>query len=287
LSSILLPRSLRNLSAESLCNCVELISVLFESESCLANIEADAFAACSTFREIVLPSSVSSIDGSAFRGSPMRRIDFEDGNCHFRSCGDFITDASGREIVLSFNRWEDVRIMRGIRRIGTRCFGKSLSDLDLSGIPVCSAFFQLPLKSVTIPSSVEIVGVESFCGCVDLCSVRFESGSTLELIGPRAFCYCISLSSIVIPCSVLIVSEQSFCYCMALGSVIFENQAQLREIRSEAFSFCINLTTLSIPASVSFDWSDSFSGCRALQVAGVSGVDLRGITSPFRVLQSL
>jgi hypothetical protein len=213
----------------------------------------------------------------------MTKIDFGDGNCDFRSCGDFITDASGRDIVLSFSSWEDIRIMSGIRRIGTRCFGNTLSDLDLFGITACSALIQLPLKSVTIPSSVKVLGVESFCGCVDLCSVRFESGSTLQSIGPRAFCYCISLSSIVIPCSVLIVSEQSFCYCMALGSVIFENPAQLREIRSEAFSFCINLRTISIPASVSVDWSDSFSGCRALRLTGVSGVDLQGTTSPFRV----
>jgi hypothetical protein len=296
LPSVVLPRTLRTLSVESFCNCASLTSVLLESGSCLASIEADAFSNCQGLREIRLPASVEWIDGSAFTGSPMTKISLADGNVHFRCCRDFITDAHGQVLVLSFGLGETVRIGDEIVKIGTRCFGQTLSDLDLYEITF--SFSRLSLKSVTIPPSVKILEFESFCGCGGLCSVQFESGSGLDLIGARALCYCLSLSSIVIPASVSVLSEQSFSYCMALGSVIFESQSKLSEIRSEAFSFCGNLSTISLPVSVSVQWADCFSGCRALRSVILGGgrgamnpdsstIDPRNTTSGFRVLQLL
>jgi hypothetical protein len=94
-------------------------------------------------------------------------VDLEDGDCHFRCFGDFPTYASGRNVVLSFGVWEDVRIGFRIRRIGTRCFGQHLSDLDLFGITF--GFSHLRLRSVTIPSTVTILGFQCFSGCTDIC----------------------------------------------------------------------------------------------------------------------
>jgi hypothetical protein len=50
-----------------------------------------------------------------------------------------------------------------------------------------SAFCQSGLKSIVIPSSVIVLGEESFRGCKSLESVTFEKGSRLECIEDRAF----------------------------------------------------------------------------------------------------
>jgi hypothetical protein len=51
-----------------------------------------------------------------------------------------------------------------------------------------SAFKRSGLKSILIPSSVVVLGKESFCECESLASVTFESGSRLERIEECGFC---------------------------------------------------------------------------------------------------
>jgi hypothetical protein len=50
-----------------------------------------------------------------------------------------------------------------------------------------SAFSKSGLKSILIPSSVVVLGKESFYSCESLGSVTFENGSRLERIGQSAF----------------------------------------------------------------------------------------------------
>lgn len=43
------------------------------------------------------------------------------------------------------------------------------------------------IKSVVIEAGITALGINSFCGCSNLSSVTFESGSALETIGDYAF----------------------------------------------------------------------------------------------------
>jgi hypothetical protein len=53
-----------------------------------------------------------------------------------------------------------------------------------------SAFLESRLKSILIPSSVVVLGRESFYQCKSLESVTFESGSRLDQIEGSAFQGC-------------------------------------------------------------------------------------------------
>jgi hypothetical protein len=82
------------------------------------------------------------------------------------------------------------------------------------------------LKSISLPSSVEILSRECFSGCTSLDSLIFESGSELKRIEAKAFARCSSLQSICIPQSL-----NALCKSWALGSslqtVVFESAASL------------------------------------------------------------
>jgi hypothetical protein len=73
------------------------------------------------------------------------------------------------------------------------------SKLKLIGIAAFSRCASL--RTICIPSSVETIQHDCFCGCQSLATVTFESGSRLSCIQGVLFCNCSSLRSISIPIS--------------------------------------------------------------------------------------
>ena len=85
-----------------------------------------------------------------------------------------------------------------------------------------SAFNETALVSVTIPKSVQTIGMYAFSSDT-LETVEFEAGSELTTLGYGAF-YGAALSEITIPASVTCIEPSAFYDCPALGSVTFENE---------------------------------------------------------------
>ena len=90
------------------------------------------------------------------------------------------------------------------------------------GVPVTyigvEAFSDSHITSVTIPTSVTIIGERAFSQCKSLTSVEISEGVTK--IGASAFSNCDSLVSIELPDSVTIIGESLFSNCDILESVI-------------------------------------------------------------------
>ncbi|MBQ4547901.1 MAG: leucine-rich repeat domain-containing protein, partial [Bacteroidales bacterium] len=98
--------------------------------------------------------------------------------------------------------------------------------------------------AITIPSSVEINGVE--------CSVT--------TIGNSAFYYCYGLTSIEIPNSVTSIGDWAFYNCYGLTSIEIPNS--VTSIGGLAFSWCSNLTTIKCHAeSVPETYESAFDDC--------------------------
>lgn len=77
--------------------------------------------------------------------------------------------------------------------------------------PTCS------ITSVTIPSTVEKIGMEAFCKCISLCSVNMTKG--LKDISYGAFYGCTSLSSVILPEGVEIINHEAFFRCDGITSI--------------------------------------------------------------------
>jgi hypothetical protein len=109
--------------------------------------------------------------------------------------------------------------------------------LSYSGPYACQSC--LSLLSICVPSSVERLCANCFCGCVLLEEVhrivRVESGSVLVLIGGSAFVNCSSLSSICVPSSVPMLRRCLFGSCRSIWTVTFEFRSRLSRIESHAF----------------------------------------------------
>jgi hypothetical protein len=83
------------------------------------------------------------------------------------------------------------------------------------------------LKSICIPSSVEILCSECFGGCSSLSSLTFESDSKLAQIQSKAFSGCAALTSICIPQG---IQQLEFHWSVgsSLAIVVFESSGSLQ-----------------------------------------------------------
>jgi hypothetical protein len=125
-------------------------------------------------------------------------------------------------------------------------------EIQSDAFPGCTL-----LISIFIPSSVQILGANSFQNCKSLESVTFGISSRLETIGEAAFNGCCSLTSICIPaacesigCVAFGAERFDYQYCKSLQSVKFESGSRLTSIGRRAFDGCSALECFDIPASV-------------------------------------
>ena len=141
------------------------------------------------------------------------------------------------------------------------------------------------LKSIHIPSSVQIIEESAFANCKNLQEVTFGENSKLSIIkGTGAFAGCVSLSSITIPASVDTIGPLAFGGCTGLSSLIFEDSSKLKYIGGGggyctsgggalhgAFCFC-PITNLQIPSSVTYIGHSAFYGCQTNNIIIPSSV---------------
>jgi hypothetical protein len=146
----------------------------------------------------------------------------------------------------------------------------------LQRIEVCASSFRA-LRTIAIPSSVEIIGYECFAGYSNLCEVIFEPGSKLREIQGWAFFAGTAIRTIAIPSSVEIIGDWCFHRCANLREVTFESGSRLREIGGLAFSYT-SLESIAIPSSVEIIGDQCFADNWSLRCLSFeSGSQLRAI----------
>jgi len=166
------------------------------------------------------------------------------------------------------------------------------------------AFSGIAIISVSIPSSVRIIGDNAFYRCSNLQSITIPAGVTE--IGQSAFYYCSGLASVTIPASVTSIGNNAFYGCSNLTSItvdsantayasdsgILYNKAKTKieqvpgaisgniiipsgvmSIGYMAFNGCTGLTGITIPISVTSIDMGAFTGC----------INLASVTIPANV----
>ena len=195
--------------------------------------DANDIEACSNLTSIVIPDSVTSIGGYAFR-----------------SCTG-LTDIIIPDSVTSIGDWAfcnctsltSITIPNSVTSIGYKAFHECTS-----------------LTSVTIPDSVASIGDLAFSGCTGLTSITIPDSVTS--IGDWAFCNCTSLTSITIPNSVISIGSSAFWGCTGLTSVTIPDS--VTSIGDRAFHKCTSLTSVTIPDNVTSIGDRAFDECTSL-----------------------
>ncbi|MCM1295834.1 MAG: leucine-rich repeat protein [Muribaculaceae bacterium] len=162
-------------------------------------------------RSVTIPNTLLYIDGEMFRGcAELKEIIYEGGESA-------IEPVRGDYGWISDIKFEyKLRIRDGHNNVLVEL--PSLERLEYRNIDNVGKNLWLPIKSITIPKSVEMINYEAFYGCEDLEEVIFEEGSRLQWVGDRAFAQCTKLKKIKLPESATVFAS-AFEGCESLEEI--------------------------------------------------------------------
>lgn len=129
------------------------------------------------------------------------------------------------------------------------------------------AFISHPeIVNITIPDTVEYIGLYAFYNCSSLTQITLPD--SLLGIGDIAFYGCSSLKSVVMGSGLKDIGVQSFAYCKALTEITIPDN--VTAIDDLAFSGCTALARIAIPKSITTISNTAFNECGSLVIYGTS-----------------
>ena len=213
--------------------CPELTKITLPSR--LTNIPAGAFRGNNKLNEVILGEQVEVIGESAFAGcSSLKSIEFPSsvrtiGNSAFYNCSSLVS----------------VDLNEGLETIGIQAFARAALGEKLSTEEVKPG-------TLTIPSTVQSIGIGAFQKCAYLGTVIFAEGGTavLEIVAGDSY-------------------NAMFDSCPELTTVILPER--ITKLQSYTFYNDPKLQTLYIPAGASEIADNAIFNCPNLTIYGVSG----------------
>ncbi len=252
--------------------CESLSSVTLSNN--LTIIDDDAFRGCSSLKSITLPSSLKTIGQSSFRYSGLTtitvpasvtRIDSNYGT--FEGCKSLKTATVNAQLEeIPTNMFKDCTNLTTVKFTGTKKV--SMNGYIFSG---CTA-----LTSVTLPANLTNISRECFKDCTSLTNITIPD--TVESIGMYAFEGCSRLSSIKLPCGVRTIDSYAFKDCNSLKNMYFTKSIQ--SIANDVFynTSTAGLTIYGYAGSAAKPFATE-KGIRFVECKPVTSIKVSGSTS--------
>ncbi len=263
LVEIMLPNTITTIKYSAFYNCDGLTKVTLPEG--LETIETQGFRECDSLRTIHIPSTVKTMDTFAFYSCDnLEKVTFAENSSLttldeqvFESCP--ITSVEIPKSVVTLGR-----AFGDCTKLETVIFseGSNLKKIEGSGCGSESVFYKCPIKSITIPASVESLKyLFSNEGNV-LEEINFEQNSKLKVIDTYAF-YCCQFSEIAIPETVESIGDGAFLGCNKLESIDIPDS--VKTIGGDAFNGCNSLSEVFIGKGLITIGNDAFAYCKILE----------------------
>ena len=236
-------------------------------------VEENALRGCKTLSAVILPDSVTEIGRLAFfectdlvyvdLGNSVSKI----GEYSFAYCYAlyYIDCSTANEIETGAfflcTAMNGIKLKMGENDYLGRIFGATDPEYNTDFVPQS-------LRNVEIAEGTVKVGHMAFYSCKYLTSVTLPN--TLESIGVRSFYACRSLSSIVLTDGIKTIDDDAFFGCDALVAVTFGKS--LESLGMQAFMGCEMLKKVNLPSSLKEIKSGTFYDCVALTDVSLGGV---------------
>jgi len=197
------------------------------------------------------------------------QIEVEAGNPVFIVKDGLLINQTNNTIVLADTDQKMFMIPEGITTIGTW------------------AFRNAEVETVQFPSTLQTIGIFSFCGCKNLTTPDFPASLTSILTA--AFCNCENVDQIILPESLRVIGSGAFDAC-GIHEIVIPNGIQemesgvfygcknlkrvvlpesLKRIENAMFRDCTNLEDINIPNGLEYIGSNTFQGCENLTITSL------------------
>ena len=282
LISVTFPNSITYIGAQAFDFCKSLISVTIPDSVTYIGIRA--FGECSSLEEIIVGKDnayFSSIDGVLFDKEETELICYPAGKKDttyiipnsvtsiygdaFRGCT-FITDVIIPNSVTKIY-WHAFALCSSLTNVK---IPDSVTELGEAVFQWCTS-----LTEVELPKSIEKIGFRTFLQCTSLISVTIPE--SLTEIGDGSFVYCSSLKEIVVDENnanytdvdgVLFNKDQTELICFPAGkddTKSYQIPESVTKIDDNAFCDCDSLEYIAIPNSVTELGRYTFENCSSLR----------------------
>ena len=260
LKEITLPDSVKKLDQYCFANCG---LTKFTTPANLEVIDTRVFDRCMNLEEVVIGSSVITINASAFSNlTKLNKITFaENSKLQYIGMNAFSDTGIVNITIPSSVTTIDQYPFYGCKKLEILSFEDGIEITSLYNILNNS---NVKVKEIKIPKNVVELESNLFSGLYNLEAVVFESGSKLEKISSSAF-QNTKLNNIILPKELKYIGDYAFANCKNLVSVDFEEGSSLETIDSSAFSYCDKLTSVSLPDSITTMNNNVFDRCISLK----------------------
>ena len=223
LETVILPSSLKTIGKAAFVECIKLKEIDLSKCEKLETIGAGAFDAlrgCTSLETVILPSSLKTIEGNAFRGcTNLKEIDLS--KCEkLETIGAGAFDKTGLIEIVIPDTVENIgnnafSCNEKLERATIGCSAKNYSYFGWR----CALFYDTPnLKELTFRSEVA-----EFSGAVHLTKVTFAD--TVKELGVGTVAKCEELEEIIIPDSITKIGNDAFAWTR-LKEIVFPSSLQ-------------------------------------------------------------
>jgi len=236
----------------------------------VTSVPADAFAGLTSLKTLTFYAEdgkteiLKSIGNNAFEGTGITAVEIPAsvttiGAYTFNNCAElasvtFAVNDSGKSNLVwlcsgyGFYADKYANTFGNCPKLTSITLPETTGDLHVGD----KAFANSGLVSVTLSSTVDIVGCGAFEGCKDLTTVNLGSG--VKDIYSYAFKDCTSLASIDLPTQLESLGAYAFSGCTAMTTIQIP---QKTEVGVCAFYGCTKLTTIDYSLKEGYAWEDN------------------------------